>query len=194
MPTKLMGVAAVAFTSALLSVGSFAHVAGGALVSGSGDAVASSYEKCVVVSDGSYRTKCLPPAPKKVAKPAPKPAPKPVATKITLAGDALFATNSDQLSADGQAVLNEFAARAQQVKLTHVDVVGHADSRGSDTYNLDLSIRRAATVKSYLESKGMPAAIIFASGKGETQPVASNDTAEGRAKNRRVDITISGLK
>lgn len=193
MSTKLMGVVAVAFASAFLSTGSVAHVAGGALISGNGNSVSSSYEKCVVVADGSYRTKCAPPAPKKVAKPAPAKK-KPVATKVTLAGDALFATNSDQLSAAGQATLDEFAARAQQVKLTHIDVVGHADSRGADAYNLDLSVRRAVTVKSYLESKGISPAIIFASGKGETQPVASNDTAEGRAQNRRVDITVSGLK
>ena len=75
MTNKLIGVAAIALSSAFISTGAFAHVSGGALVSGSGDAVASSYEKCVVVSDGSYRTKCAPAVKKAKPAPAPKPVP-----------------------------------------------------------------------------------------------------------------------
>ena len=188
-----MGVVAIAFTSAVMSTAVTAHTPGGALVDGKGNPVGTSAGQCVTVSDGSYRTKCLPQA-KAAAKAPAAPAPAPAPVKVTLAGDALFATNSDKLSDQGKATLNEFVARAESVSLTAVDVVGHADSRGEADYNLDLSVRRAATVKSYLAKQGIYGAIISASGKGETQPVASNDTREGRAKNRRVDITIKGTK
>lgn len=205
MTNKLIGVAAIALSSAFISTGALAHVAGGALISGSGSAVASTYEKCVIVSSGSHRAECAPTVKKAkkikkvkkvVAKPAPRPAPapEPTAIKVTLAGDALFATNSAAISAEGQAALNEFTARAQAIELTHIDVIGYADSRGAEQYNLNLSVKRAMSVKGYLESKGIPASIIFASGKGEASPVASNLTKEGRAQNRRVDIIVSGLQ
>jgi outer membrane protein OmpA-like peptidoglycan-associated protein len=70
-------------------------------------------------------------------------------------------------------------------------VVGHTDSRGRDAYNQALSERRAASVKDYLVAGGFPAGQIGTVGMGETQPVADNDTDEGRAKNRRVVITAS---
>ena len=75
-----------------------------------------------------------------------------------------------------------------------VIATGHTDSIGTDEYNQKLSERRAAAVKDYLVSKGMPAAKITTIGKGESQPVATNKTAEGRQKNRRVDIEFKGVK
>src|SRR3546814_18489200 len=69
-----------------------------------------------------------------------------------------------------------------------IDVYGHTDSTGSDTYNQGLSERRAASVASYLQSRGVQAARIGTRGFGESQPLASNDTEDGRAANRRVDI------
>uniref|UniRef100_UPI002FE40654 OmpA family protein n=1 Tax=Tepidimonas sp. TaxID=2002775 RepID=UPI002FE40654 len=68
--------------------------------------------------------------------------------------------------------------------------VGHTDSVGSDAYNDRLSLRRAEAVKAYLVSKGIPADKVRTEGRGKREPVADNATAEGRAKNRRVDVTI----
>ena len=69
-----------------------------------------------------------------------------------------------------------------------VEIGGHTDSRGGDAYNMDLSQRRAETVINYLISKGVPADRLTAKGYGEAQPVASNDTDEGRFQNRRVEL------
>ena len=71
-----------------------------------------------------------------------------------------------------------------------VDVYGHTDSTGSDAFNQTLSENRARTVMNYLISQGVPAARLRSQGFGETMPVASNDTPDGRAKNRRVEIKI----
>ena len=72
--------------------------------------------------------------------------------------------------------------------------IGHADSIGSDAYNQRLSVRRAESVKAYLVSKGIEANRVYTEGKGEKQPVASNKTAEGRAKNRRTEIEVIGTR
>ena len=74
-----------------------------------------------------------------------------------------------------------------------VIATGHTDSIGTDAYNQKLSERRAKSVKEYMVAKGVPAAKITMLGKGETQPVATNKTKEGRAKNRRVDIEFKGV-
>lgn len=197
MINKLMTVTAIALASALSATGVSAHVAGGVLTDGSNNVVKDGYKECIVVADGSPDEACHPAEPKVVVA-APAPAPKPAApvavSKVaSLAGDALFDTNSAELSDAGTAALDDFAFRASALNVTKLDVVGHADSRGKDAYNLDLSLRRAAAVKDYLVSKGINEDIIFASGEGESAPVASNDTAEGRAQNRRVDITVTGV-
>src|ERR1051325_2227267 len=73
-----------------------------------------------------------------------------------------------------------------------LDVEGHTDSVGGDDYNQRLSEQRGAAVRDYLTQEGMPAASVTAKGLGETQPVATNDTAKGRQQNRRVELVISG--
>jgi OOP family OmpA-OmpF porin len=80
-----------------------------------------------------------------------------------------------------------------KVDVEMVIATGHTDSIGTDKYNQRLSDRRANTVKEYMVSKGIPAAKITTLGKGESQPVATNKTKEGRAKNRRVDIEFKGV-
>jgi OOP family OmpA-OmpF porin len=189
MRNKLITVAAIALTSALSATGVSAHVAGGALTDSSKSPVKGGIDKCVTVADGKFSSKCHTIKPKKVA--APKPAV--ISEVASLAGDALFATNSADLSGAGKAALDDFVLRASALKVTNIGVVGHADSRGEDAYNLDLSVRRAEAVKAYLGDKGMESSIIYASGLGETAPVASNDTVEGRALNRRVEITVTGF-
>jgi OmpA-OmpF porin, OOP family len=195
MKNKLLTVAAITLASALSSTVSFAHVAGGALADGSKEPVKGGVDKCVVVADGTFSSKCHDVKPK-VVEAAPAPAPKPVViAKVTsLSGDALFATNSAELSVAGKAALDDFTFRASAIKVSNIKVVGHADSRGEEAYNQALSEKRAAAVKAYLVEKGLEAYNISTSGEGESSPVASNDTKEGRAQNRRVDITVTGYR
>jgi OOP family OmpA-OmpF porin len=191
MNNKLITVAAIALTSALSATGVSAHVSGGGLVGGSGNVVSSSYTDCVTVNSGIKSESCGHAEPV-AAVVAPKAAPKAVSQAVSLSGDASFATNSAELSTSGKAALDLFASRAQQLNVSGLAVVGHADSRGDATYNQGLSEKRANAVKSYLEGKGILGSLIRSSGEGETSPVATNDTKEGRAQNRRVDISVRG--
>ena len=95
---------------------------------------------------------------------------------------------------DGKKSIDDALAKLQGVDLEMVIATGHTDSIGTEAYNQKLSERRAAAVKDYLVSKGIPASKITTIGKGESQPVATNKTAEGRQKNRRVDIEFKGVR
>jgi OOP family OmpA-OmpF porin len=100
-----------------------------------------------------------------------------------------FEFDSADLTAEGRSILDRGAAMLEGNPGTRVEIVGHTDSRGSDEYNQGLSDRRAESVRAYLESKGIAANRLSASGRGESAPIASNDTDEGRAQNRRVELT-----
>ncbi len=129
------------------------------------------------------------------ATPAPAPAPAPaVASKVTFSADAFFDFDKSVLKPEGKAKLDDLASKVKGINLEVVIAVGHTDSVGSDAYNQKLSVRRAEAVKAYLVSKGIDASRIYTEGKGEAQPIASNKTAEGRAKNRRVDIEVVGTR
>ncbi len=128
-----------------------------------------------------------------VAAPAAKPAPQPVKQSITIQAEALFDFDKSVLKPAGKKAIDEAIAKMKQVDVEMVIATGHTDSVGTDAYNQKLSERRATTVKEYMVSQGISAAKITISGKGETQPVASNKTADGRAKNRRVDIEFKGV-
>jgi OOP family OmpA-OmpF porin len=91
---------------------------------------------------------------------------------------------------EGKAILDEAAALLQKHERVVVEVAGHTDSTGSEAYNQGLSERRANAVKDYLTGKGVTATRLTARGYGESQPVASNDTKEGRAENRRVELIV----
>jgi OOP family OmpA-OmpF porin len=91
---------------------------------------------------------------------------------------------------EGKVVLNEAAALLQKHERVVVEVAGHTDSVGTDAYNQGLSERRANAVRDYLASKGVKASRLTARGYGESRPVASNDTKEGRAENRRVELVV----
>jgi OOP family OmpA-OmpF porin len=80
------------------------------------------------------------------------------------------------------------------MNLEVIIAVGHTDSIGTDAYNQKLSVRRADAVKAYLQSKGIEANRVYTEGKGEKQPVAENKSADGRAKNRRVEIEVVGTR
>jgi len=126
--------------------------------------------------------------------PAPKPAPKPVAEKVTLAADVLFDFDKSVIKPDGKNKLDDLSQKIRAINLEVVIAIGHADWIGSDAYNQKLSVRRAESVKAYLVSKGVEPNRIYTEGKGEKQPVASNKTTEGRAKNRRVEIEVIGTR
>ena len=106
----------------------------------------------------------------------------------------MFATNSTELSTDGKIALMPLVEVLKAHPQSSVDVVGHTDSTGAAEYNMMISKKRAAAVAAYIEEQGIEADRITASGEGEENPIASNDTAEGRAQNRRVDATIPGFE
>ena len=127
--------------------------------------------------------------------PAPAPAPAPVAAqKVTYAADAFFDFDKSVLKPEGRAKLDDLVSKIQGINLEVIIAVGHTDSVGSDAYNQRLSVRRAEAVKAYLVSKGIERNRIYTEGKGEKQPVADNRTAEGRAKNRRVEVEVVGTR
>jgi len=130
----------------------------------------------------------------KAAPPAARPAPASVKQSVVIQADALFDFDKSVLRPDGRKSIDDAVAKLQGVDVEMVIATGHTDSVGSDAYNQKLSERRAGAVKDYLVTKGIPAAKITTIGKGESQPVATNKTAEGRQKNRRVDIEFKGTK
>jgi OOP family OmpA-OmpF porin len=135
------------------------------------------------------------PAPRAAeVKPEPKPAPKPVAEKVTFASDVLFDFDKATLRPEGRAKLDDLASKMKGMNLEVVIAMGHTDSVGPDAYNQKLSLRRAEAVKAYLVSKGIEANRVYTEGKGEKQPVASNKTKDGRAKNRRGEIEVIGTR
>ncbi len=105
--------------------------------------------------------------------------------------DVTFAFDSTTISPSFRAALDEVAASLQKYPNSLVDVMGHTDSTGSDSYNLDLSRRRAEAVAAHLMSRGVSRARIATIGYGEQYPRADNSTEQGRALNRRVEIRIT---
>ncbi|CUI04804.1 Outer membrane protein A precursor [Janthinobacterium sp. CG23_2] len=118
----------------------------------------------------------------------------PVSEKSTFSAEAVFAFDSAVLRPAGKASLDGLLAKLQGMDADVMITVGHTDSIGRAAYNQKLSLRRAASVKAYLVSKGVDAARVYTEGKGETQPVADNKTAQGRAKNRRVTVEVVGTR
>ncbi len=120
--------------------------------------------------------------------------------KFVVADDLLFPSGGYQLSPQGKQALNNLVPRLTGLQNAKVVVYGYTDNtpvgpalqQMGIANNLDLSTKRAATVASYLVSQGVNPNITSAKGFGDTHPVASNDTPQGRAQNRRIEITIQG--
>lgn len=138
----------------------------------------------------------LVPAPPPVAAaPAPAPVPPAVAaSKVTFAADAFFDFDKYVLKPEGRAKLDDLVSKIKDVNLEVIIAVGHTDWIGTVAYNQKLSVRRAEAVKAYLVSKGIEKNRVYTEGKGKSQPIADNRTAEGRAKNRRVEIEVVGTR
>jgi OOP family OmpA-OmpF porin len=143
--------------------------------------------------------------PKEICEPpvaAAAPGVKPMGEKITVAADALFDFNKSTLRPEGKAKIDDVVGKSGRLNLEVVIVVGHTDRIGGKEFNQKLSERRAAAVKDYMVSKGIPANRVYTEGKGLTQPVTKPDQCPnklGRAKliaclqpDRRADIEMIG--
>jgi outer membrane protein OmpA-like peptidoglycan-associated protein len=109
---------------------------------------------------------------------------------LDVPGGVTFAFDSANLNPQFHSVLDKVASTLAEYDKTVIEVAGHTDSVGSDTYNQQLSERRANSVASYLSGHGVTRTRMVTIGAGEGHPVASNETDQGRAQNRRVEITI----
>ena len=110
---------------------------------------------------------------------------------VTFESGLLFDFDSDQLREASKENLDNLAKSLSKFGDSKLLLVGHTDNKGTETYNADLSRRRANAVANYLMSRGVPSARIATSGRGETEPVAPNDTDANRQKNRRVEVAIT---
>jgi outer membrane protein OmpA-like peptidoglycan-associated protein len=111
-------------------------------------------------------------------------------TVITLPGNVMFASGKSQLLAGARQRLDQIATALKEDEDHQIVVEGHTDSKGDDARNQELSQARAEAVRGYLVSRGLDQQRVRAEGLGETRPVADNETSEGRATNRRVEIVV----
>jgi len=112
---------------------------------------------------------------------------------LNMPGNVTFATNSADLNASFYDVLNSVSLVINEFNQTVVEVAGHTDSTGSESYNQQLSERRASSVARYLGTRNVRTDRLIEVGMGELRPIASNDTEAGRQQNRRVEITLVPL-
>ena len=113
------------------------------------------------------------------------------AIKVTFDSGILFALNKADLNAASKANLAKFASQMADMPETDITIYGHTDNTGSDAVNEKLSLQRANSVSTLLQNNGIAKSRITAEGKSYSMPVATNETAEGRAQNRRVEVYIS---
>ncbi|MEI4484965.1 OmpA family protein [Frigidibacter sp. MR17.14] len=110
---------------------------------------------------------------------------------VNMPQDVLFSVDSTTVSSGATQSLYELGASLNRYPNSTVQIIGHTDSTGSDAYNMDLSQRRASSVAAILVQSGVSAGRVTPIGRGESQPIASNESEAGRAQNRRVQIVIT---
>ena len=111
--------------------------------------------------------------------------------KLDIPSDVSFDTNRAEIKPNLRPILDRFATTLNQNPVTTVTIIGHTDSTGSDAINNPLSINRAASTRDYLTARGVAVNRIAIDGRGSREPVADNNTVEGRAMNRRVEIFVA---
>jgi OOP family OmpA-OmpF porin len=193
-----------AFGGALIAAAASTALAdSGYVVDSEGKVVTSSFGECVKHSawDRTLSTpECDPAlAARRQAEPTTElaaveqPAPQPTLIRLSDKRNVMFEFDSATLTPASTAELDRVFGRLREFQdIEAIDIVGHTDSTGPEHYNLTLSEQRAASVSRFLESRGVPASLLSVHGEGEAHPVAENTTREGRARNRRVDIMVSG--
>lgn len=113
---------------------------------------------------------------------------------LSMPDNITFGFDSSSLQSQFYPVLDNLSNTLNQYNQTIIEVAGHTDSKGTDAYNQQLSVRRAEAVGNYLMGKGMMRDRFIITGAGESRPIASNDSESGRAQNRRVEITLVPLR
>ncbi|MGP0173892.1 OmpA family protein [Pseudomonas sp. NCHU5208] len=113
--------------------------------------------------------------------------------QLVMPGNITFATDSAQISSSFYQPLNNLANSFRQYNQNSIEIVGYTDSTGSRSHNMDLSQRRAQSVADYLLAQGVDSSRLSTRGMGPDNPIASNDTPDGRAQNRRVEVTLRPL-
>lgn len=113
---------------------------------------------------------------------------------LNMPSNVTFGVDSSAIQPNFQETLGSVANTLSQYEKSYVDIFGHTDSTGSDAYNQSLSERRAGSVSNFLSNSGVQSARLATQGFGESQPVATNSTEEGRAANRRVEIKIVPIR
>lgn len=165
----------------------------GYLVCTNGKPVKNSWGECVMSVTRQSEFEDCGDMMAKAPEPAPAPKPTVMHETMSLSAKALFDFDKTVIKPEGAQTLTEVANKLKSMMLNWVRLTGHTDSMGSDSYNQELSEKRANAVKSYLVGEGVDGGKISTRGEGESSPVASNDTREGRAKNRRVDVEIEAV-
>ena len=110
--------------------------------------------------------------------------------QVTFESGLLFDFDSDVIKPTAGANLQELARSLNKFGNSNLMIVGHTDSQGDDAYNMGLSLRRSNAAAAYLRAQGVPASRISTTGRGEAEPVASNESETGRQQNRRVEVAI----
>ncbi len=111
--------------------------------------------------------------------------------KLDIPSDVSFDTGRYDIKGGLRPILDRFATTLNQNPVTMVTIIGHTDSTGTDAINNPLSVNRAAATRDYLVARGVATNRIAIDGRGSSEPIADNSTAEGRAKNRRVEIFVA---
>ena len=185
----LFASSAIAYEGGMANESYVGDSAGKNVMDSSGNCVRTSSWK---VEDMTVECGAEPPVVEEEVVVVPPPPPVVMYEKTTMSTSALFDFDSDVLKEEGKVALQALGdeIKAKSGKVVDIDIIGHTDSTGPEDYNQGLSERRAQAVADYIIAEGIDASIIDVSGEGESNPIASNDTREGRAENRRVDVNV----